>query len=177
MISDKQAQIAYLASDAVYGKVAPSLNLSLQGYDVAVDLQRAPTQRALIVDDPNTGFHAEVYQKAGTKEYLVAFTGTQGGQDALSDITLGISQWKNNMELLISRIGALTDATKIKFTGNSLGGLLAQYASYEYLKSPGAHGSTSLITFNAPGAMEGLQRLYPVGFDSSISAQIDAGLN
>ena len=126
-------------------------------------------------DDPNTGFHAEVYRKDGTNEYIVAFTGTQNWQDVAADIALGRPQWEENKFNVINYLNE-RGATEIDFTGRSLGGGLAQYAAYDYLKIAQENNITpadvSLATYNAFGGMAGLEQMYG-NIDSNLTSQID----
>jgi len=137
MITNEQAQTLAKASNKSYDK-----DPVWDGYTAAKQF-----------NDPNAGFQAAVFQKNGTNEFIVAFAGTSHPldmQDNAANIALGKPQWNNNKEDVLSCIDSL-DATKIDFTGHSLGGALAQYAAYEYASrtqnNPDAP-SISMVTFN-----------------------------
>lgn len=159
MITTEQARANAQASLASYGELPP------MGYS---------TYRS--IDDPATGFHADIYQKTGTGEYIVAFTGTQPqtSQDVLADLALGTKQWSEaNKNSVFAALNTLPNASKITFTGHSLGGALAQYAAYDYVSRSSVHPPISLATFNGLGGIAGLQQMYP-NFDPTIASQIDA---
>jgi len=174
MITTEQAKIYILASDAVYGDASSTAELAQLGYTLAVDKN---TDKSLFIDDPKTGFYAVIYQNAVTGEALVAFTGTQDGKDAVADLALGKTQWKNNKDKVFAVINALTDATKITFTGHSLGGALAQYGAYDYLTTPLPGNQPPLpvvvATFNGLNGLDGLKQMN-LTFDASIASQINA---
>jgi len=114
-----------------------------------------------IWNDETTGFKAVLYLAAngdGTFRSIVAFTGTEDGQDAIADLTLGWNQWDENRDSIFSELARI-DLTELIFTGHSLGGALAQYAAYEYLTDKYATpvANFSLVTFNALGGLTGLE--------------------
>ena len=74
-------------------------------------------------------------------------------------------------ELLADLLG-INDARTIHFAGQSLGGALAQYAAYDFVRARTTVGDAAfdplfsaarvtLTTFNGLGGIEGLKRLYP----------------
>ena len=69
--------------------------------------------------------------------------------------------------------GSLQDATKIDFVGHSLGGALAQYAAYDYIKNGGS-AEVSLTTFNGLGGEAGLKQMHGSEFDPSLASQVEA---
>jgi hypothetical protein len=97
MITSEQARILAMASDVSY-----DTNPSLTGYTV-VNFDSPLT-------DPDTGFNAVIFQKTGTHEYIVAFTGTQPktSQDPLADLTLGTKQWNDNKNKVLAALRHLT---------------------------------------------------------------------
>ena len=153
MIANDQARIDAKLSHASYDEVALPT-----GYQVVQDSSGHP----LVIHNPNTGFHVEIYQKIGTNEYTVAFTGTQPqtSQDFVADLALGIPQWTKNASAVFAAINTLPGATKITFTGHSLGGALAQYAAYDYVNGHISHPPVDLVTFNGLGGISGLQQMY-----------------
>jgi len=126
MITTEQARTLQQASAASYDQ-----NPSLTGYSVVTDLP---------LTDPKTGFNAVIFKKDGTNEYIIAFTGTEPrtSQDPLADLTLGISQWRKVEANVLAALNSLEGATKISFTGHSLGGAHAQYGAYRYLAQGGS---------------------------------------
>ena len=100
-----------------------------------------------IVDDKDTaktGFKAIIYQNSTTKEIIVAFAGTDGPNpvDWWSNAShLGWNQWDNNRNEVFQKLRTVVGvdfgqyAGKIHFTGQSLGGALAQYAAYDFLQT------------------------------------------
>ncbi len=169
MITTDEARIAALASHASYGDSLSELGLLDAGYEL-VELSDD-----ISLDDPITGFHAQVWRKTGTGELLVAFTGTQDGQDAVADLALGTEQWRKNKAKLFAALDALDGITQITFTGQSLGGALGQYAAYDYVKEHSEHPAVTLLTFNSLGGRDGLAQLHDGAVDDTIAGQIDAG--
>jgi hypothetical protein len=119
----------------------------------------------------STGFKAIAYEKTSVgnpKEVIIAFGGCDGGllsspTDWISSTQhLGWNQWIQSKEQIFRYLNDLAADTKIIFTGQSLGGALAQYAAYEWIKSKTDVDPTfdksrmSLITFNALGGYSGL---------------------
>lgn len=101
MITTAQARIDAQASHASYDDAPVPVGYS----------------RVKELDDPNTGFHAEIYQKTGTNEYIVAFTGTQPStsQDLVADLALGLPQWrdnKGNVLYAISNLGTVKESPR-----------------------------------------------------------------
>lgn len=165
MITNEQARINAQLSESSYSYGAAPIATGYERVAISnVDL-----------DDPGTGFHAEVYRKIGTNEYTVAFTGTEpfslAGQDIPADLALGAEQWKTNRNTVLAALDSLSGASKITFTGHSLGGALAQYAAYHYLKERSSHPPVSLVTFNGLGGKPGLEQMYP-NFDPTVASKI-----
>jgi len=166
MITTEQARTLALASEAT-SNASGGETPFLEGYGDAI--------RTFY--DPNTGFQAVVFRKEGTNEYIVAFAGTGDAQDAAADLALGTPQWRANANEVLTFLNGL-NATNIDFTGRSLGGALAQYAAYDYLKTAQenniAPAEVALTTFNGLGGMAGLQQMHPDNFDSTLASQLDA---
>jgi trimeric autotransporter adhesin len=146
---------------------APAWNLT--GWEVA-----APA-----INIAATGFGAVILKNAATNEYIVALRGSDGTdpQDWYANTHVGTNQWDDNAksrlftalnELLTASGSAAT--AKIHFTGQSLGGALAQYAAYDYALSKGAQFDPiriSVTTFNALSAADGLKTLYGAGANAA----------
>ncbi|MBC7837923.1 MAG: putative Ig domain-containing protein [Nitrospiraceae bacterium] len=114
-----------------------------------------------------TGFKAIAYEKnspGSPKEVILAFGGTDGPNptDWVTNTQhLGWNQWNENRDQIFEYLNSLSPDTKIAFSGQSLGGTLAQYAAYEWIQSKTADPTfdksrINLITFNALGGYLGL---------------------
>jgi len=124
-------------------------------------------------DHNNNGFKAVIFKNDLTNEYIISFAGTEDLQDAHADIKLGWDQWKgevrNDVIKFINDIVSDHNATKIHFTGHSLGGALAQYALYEYISTIRTADDPTkalpvpvdITTFNALGGLDGLTQYLP----------------
>ncbi len=143
--------------------------------------------------DPNTGFGFIAYIKYSATpvetEIIVALRGTDGllnAQDWVANSQyLGWNQWNTaggGRDIVFSFLDSLKlDPTnqdtafegKIHFTGQSLGGGLAQYAAYEYVQShQGLTGfskaNITLTTYNGFGGVLGLQQNLPGGYNPDV---------
>src|SRR5688572_23541521 len=132
--------------------------------------------------DLESGFKYLLFQHESTRELIVAFAGTDGidyrdwGANALA---LGWNQWDRNRIRVFNDITAFTQhAPAIHFAGQSLGGALAEYAAYEWLKRFDAagrvveQGRTTLTTFNGLGSEDGLRAASGSTFDRGILAGV-----
>lgn len=195
------AKLALLASDASYFKT------DLRGSALAALLDTTygvapkysvPSGYFAVAQgvDPNTGFGFIAYQNEQTNEVIVALRGTDGPnpQDWVANSQyLGWNQWNargGGRDLVFGFLDGLTNPDgspftgKIHFTGQSLGGGLAQYAAYEYVRDQktlaAQNGTTfdasriSLTTFNGFGGALGLQQNVAGGYQSSVLANIGA---
>lgn len=101
-------------------------------------------------DDASTGFGAAVFKNTTTNEYIVALEGTDGlnGQDWYNNLNYGKAQWTpENRDALIGYLVANVAAdSKVLFTGQSLGGALAQFAVYDYALRKGAAFDSSKVS-------------------------------
>src|SRR6266511_3061483 len=96
-------------------------------------------------DDAGTGFGAVIFRNDDENRAIVAFRGTNGldWQDWWTNVNLGGQQWTNNRVRITNALKGLTDAQRapfqgeILFTGQSLGGALAQYALEDYARAKG----------------------------------------
>lgn len=141
----------------------------------------------IFADHNNNGFQAVAFKNETTDEYIISFSGTQNLQDAHADIRLGWDQWagevRNEVIKYINDIVVDENASKIHFTGHSLGGALAQYALYEYVSTiRTVEDPTKVLpvqvditTFNALGGLDGLVQYLPVSnaFRENIITDID----
>jgi hypothetical protein len=95
-------------------------------------------RKSSIIEGSNVGWGDDL--QAGDKlEYLVAMRGTDGPdlKDWLQNVSLSVPAWESYRErlttVLFERLDGVIPATGIvHFTGQSLGGGLAQYAAYEF---------------------------------------------
>jgi pimeloyl-ACP methyl ester carboxylesterase len=116
---------------------------------------------------PGTGFSAVIFRKEGAPELIVALTGSNGwdSRDWWANLNLGMSQWRDERAgpTLVSYLVDNFEDWTIHFTGQSLGGALAQYAAHDYARALGERfnpGRVTLTTFNGLGASEGLKARY-----------------
>ena len=144
-------------------------------------------------DDPANGFGAVVYKKAasgGKFDYIVATQGTRGlnAQDWQGNLTYGWEKFtaSNGGQKLINYLlgtgtdGILTTTNQIHFTGQSMGGALAQYVAYEYVdvrqnvdEDPTfSQANVSLTTFNGLGGVEALSHNYQTDIGGSDPARV-----
>ena len=149
---------------------APLADTFLPPYSVA--------ESGFVVDatfeDARSGFKAVIYKSDASNGIVVAMAGTDGTdlRDWWANLThYGWNQWSRNrvpllerLDTLISQLSSLSgDNPKIHFTGQSLGGVLAQYAAYEFAETHQdyANSNLSLVTFNGLGAVAGLRDQIP----------------
>lgn len=104
-----------------------------------------------LLDDPESGFHAEVFtNKDG--EIVIAYRGTEFGQDYNVDVaedafgSVAVSAQTANALALAEAVNGAYGADNVVHTGHSLGGRLAAVAAI-------ASGSPA-VTFNAAGLSE-----------------------
>ncbi len=112
--------------------------------------------------DARSGFKYVLF-KNSHNEFIVAFGGTDylDPQDWAEDsLHLGWQQWLLNRDAVINRLDALTNsASLVHFTGQSLGGALAEYAAYDWITNNGedkepdsyVQSHTTVTTFNGLG--------------------------
>jgi len=168
MITAEKARLLALASqaasDASDGKV-PSLK-DPNNLNDTYTYRSAPE-----LNDSSTGLCLVIFQKNGTSEYIVAFADSGDAKDFVADVALGMPQWsdanKNNVFNYLNELGA----TSVDFTGRSLGGVVAQYAAYDY-KKDNPTATVSLATYNAFGGKSGLEQRDGV-VDPSIAPSLD----
>src|SRR5689334_6951995 len=111
-------------------------------------------------NDPSSGFKALAFINLFSNEIVIAMGGTDGPntRDWLSNSRLGWDQWTRNKASIFSFIDNLGfTPSMIHFTGQSLGGGLAEYAAYDYLARanpadrPALKSRMTLVTFNGFG--------------------------
>lgn len=192
------AKLTLLASDVSYFKtnLVGSWLAALPAMPYGIAPQYTVPQEYKAIDqwvDSTTGFGVIVYKKDGATpaetEIIVAFRGTDGPnpQDWVANSQfLGWNQWQGNRDRVFNAIDSLRSNPSIPgtafegtihFTGQSLGGGLAQYAAYEYVQShQGSTGfskaNVTLTTFNGFGGVLGLQENVQGGYQSSVLADI-----
>ncbi len=161
----------------------------------SVDLPYQQIGNAIVVDgwrvagaatDPATGFSFVVFQNAAKTDAIVAMTGTNGlnAQDWYSNLNLGKTQWNDlNRTKVFSVLNQLKNADgtrftgSLNFTGQSLGGGLAQYALYDFKNNPGGvvqidPATVTLTTYNAFGGLDGLQEMYGENFNPALVSNV-----
>ena len=135
-------------------------------------------------DESATGFGATLYRKEnadGSADYIVAMQGTRGLniQDWGGNLIYGWDKWggpaaQKARDLQNDLLNNLGTVGTIHFTGQSLGGALAQYALYDYARQIAdfSPSKVTLTTFNGLGAIDGLNQNAP-GFKTSRVSTVD----
>src|SRR5690349_16336304 len=131
--------------------------------------------------DAPSGLKAILFNKASTNEYIIAFGGTDGLDPKdwqANALHLGWNQWQA-AKAVVNRW--ITDARAIgatvHFTGQSLGGALAEFAAYDYLTSLGTdkvadnQAHITVTTFNGLGSELKLKEIYS-NFNESLLAGV-----
>jgi len=138
-------------------------------------------------DSSRTGFKAIAFTSINAVGgVILAFAGTDGRNhlDWKSNLNYGWTQWVANRDEVFQYLDGLRASDgvspyigKIHFTGQSLGGGLAEYAAYQYLARFGAdqlEAKKELITvttFNGFGSSQILeQELGSIAYNSSLLA-------
>ncbi|WP_459873301.1 putative Ig domain-containing protein, partial [Endothiovibrio diazotrophicus] len=135
------------------------------------------------IENPDTGFSATIFKETDSDRYIVAFAGTepQTPQDPYYDIQLGWGQWSLARDEVIDSVNRLLPtASSIQFTGHSLGGALAQYATYEFVHEHplgSLSAEVTLTTFNGLGGESGLEQNFRGAGDSAYNPALLDGLN
>ena len=182
LTNEELSKLTLVASDMAYAASKPSffaIDKALRPYPDTpnyetpsrFDIQQGFTELSF-KDDKSSGFKYILFKNAQTDELIVAFGGTDGldPQDwAANSLHLGWNQWDLNRAAVFADI-AIADTSgsaKIHFTGQSLGGALAEYAAYDFLTFTGNERPTpsdlsrvTVTTFNGLGGEEMLQRTY-----------------
>lgn len=170
-------------------------NTAYAANDVYLDLTSPPpNHQVLYTFEHSSGFKATLYQDINTYDYMVSVTGTeqkdtQGnfdvgllGLDAASDLTLAVNQWEAVKDDFLFALSKKMEnkAANIVFTGHSLGGILAQYATYYFVKDIQGSlnnlftGDIALTTFSSPGSSVGFDIMNdPDGFDQSLLNDVE----
>jgi Ca2+-binding RTX toxin-like protein len=108
---------------------------------------------------PNKGLQFVVYASTDHSQVIVSFVGTNEGKDAIGDLDLAWNQFSDSgnssaiHDAIATALAANPDA-EVTFAGHSAGGILAQYAAYDYEANidTGHTQTVNLVTNNAPGA-------------------------
>jgi len=123
-----------------------------------------------VIENDRNGFGVVILKALrdveGKYDYMVAFRGTDGLDtvDWFANLDLARDVWARQAPGVRDALQQLNDAGKIHFTGQSLGGGLAQYAAYDFARRLNAQdispvGRISLTTFNSFGAVRGIMDL------------------
>ena len=110
----------------------------------------------------NLGLQFVVYISDDHSKIIVSFVGTNEGKDALGDLGLAWNQYsdsENQTAINAAIASAVTSysGADVTFAGHSAGGILAQYAAYDYQKQLIINNDSTtvnLVTNNAPGAAD-----------------------
>lgn len=172
------ARLTLVASDMSYGGNAIPIGEPLRTYGEDGPSVPNPYDSELAVSgfevirpfqDNGSGFKAVVFRNFTTNDVIVAFAGVDGldFKDWWGGkVHYGWNQWDRNRRQLFDFLESLTDGTgqslftgRIHFTGQSLGGALAQYAAYEFIANNSTFGNQrlTLTTFNGLGSLAALQ--------------------
>jgi trimeric autotransporter adhesin len=195
------AKLTLLASDTSYfdnAHPAPTALGSLDdtSYEQRTALYSVPAGFIKAIefnDTATTGFGFVAYVKVGAtaaeSEVIIALRGTDGLNPTdwvANSQSLGWNQWNQQGRAAVFnflnslKLDPLDERTafagQIHFTGQSLGGGLAQYAAYQYVQShQGLTGfgksNVTLTTFNGFGGVLGLQQ-NAGGYNPAILADI-----
>ncbi|HJT21643.1 MAG TPA: hypothetical protein VJ746_14290, partial [Nitrospira sp.] len=134
------------------------------------------------------------FRNESTNSVILAFGGTDGlnATDWKANLfSYGWSEWEALKQQVFTFLDALPrDASgnltvTVNFTGQSLGGALAQYAAYRWLTEDPlevAHAAQdknhiTLTTFNALGGVYGLQENVNGGYDASVLTGLSSAAN
>jgi Ca2+-binding RTX toxin-like protein len=172
---------ALVACDAAYAGTARPAGSTLSPY-VDGDSQAIPFsyRSGFVIEHvlsvPETGLKVAIYKHQTANELLVAFAGTDGLNvtDWFSNaFHLGLNQWSDgaraNVFEQINRLS--TSDTVIHFTGQSLGGALAQFAAHDLLVNGSTFdGRVTLTTFNSLGGIAALKGRF--GFQPSVASKL-----
>jgi Ca2+-binding RTX toxin-like protein len=131
-----------------------------------------------VTQDASDGFGVVILKSAirgldGKFDYIVALRGSDGEnrQDWFANMDLASTLWREHSAEVISYLmnlqttGDIPRLNRIHFTGQSLGGGLAQYAAYDFALAMKNSNRTllaedlTLTTFNGFGGVRGLQQL------------------
>lgn len=134
-------------------------------------------------DDAATGFGATLLRKKnldGGVDYIVAMQGTRGPniQDWSGNLIYGWDKWSSptgaEARRLREQLNRLGNVNSIHFTGQSLGGALAEYALYDYATTVQNFdpAKVTLTTFNGLGGVEALTR-YRGPIDNALFENVD----
>jgi hypothetical protein len=134
------------------------------------------------VNNTATGLFYETYRNSSTNEYIVSFRGTNETTDWVNNATGGWFQFETNLAQIRNVLNFTTSAStaKVNITGHSLGGALAQFATYDYVQRSGSASVSelSLTTWNALGGQWALTdnstRLYDSSFNANLLTNLSA---
>jgi Ca2+-binding RTX toxin-like protein len=112
-------------------------------------------------DGPSKGLQMVIYGSTDHSQVIITFVGTNEGNDAIGDLGLGWDQFSESQATIQSEIAsALTgvySSAAVTFAGHSAGGIIAQYAAYDYQKDlldNEDSATVNLVTNNAPGVTD-----------------------
>ena len=160
---------------------ASNLTTAQTNHGALVDvIELSQWQVVRIVEGRELGFGATIYRLGDTSEYVVAMRGTDGpdSRDWLQNLSFSVPAWdayRSDLAgaLLTPLYGRIPAAGTVHFIGQSLGGGLAQYAAYEFVRLAKAEAirqegprfvyspdRVTLTTFNAFAGGAGLREIY-----------------
>jgi hypothetical protein len=162
-LPDSEPEVDFLAAETLAGA-------GLSGRRIGNVTEIEGWKSVETVSVPGTGFSATMYQSEDKSQAIVALSGTNGLdlQDWWANVNLGVSQWRTArgaMADALSRLQNLDGAEfsgEILFTGQSLGGALAQFCLEEFLTTRQDYDPNKLrlITFNGLGSLDARSEFY-----------------
>ena len=134
-------------------------------------------------EENETGFGATLYRRMnvdGSFDYVVAMRGTRGPniQDWSGNLIYGWDKWEGQAAItsavLREDLRNLPNVNRIHFTGQSLGGALAEYALFDYarLSEDFDPAKVTLTTFNGLGGIAALEE-HRGPIDGSLVSGVD----
>ena len=140
------------------------------------------------------GFKAVAFKNSATNDIVISIGGTDGTNPTDWKANLqsyGFSEWEAGKADVFTYLNGLPRnpdtgelLVTVNFTGQSLGGALAQYALYEWLEgntdltsrqNDASH--STLTTFNALGGVYGLEQRPSGGFNPSVLTGLSSAAN
>ena len=127
------------------------------------------------VDNADNGLQLRVFDNQETGELIIAFRGTDGAEDIPTNALLGAPQYAYIAEELqnyLQDVFAETPDKKIVFTGHSLGGGLAETASY-FTQENNPAADISVVSYNGFGAKQVIEAIKGEEIDGNVAESLN----